>query len=86
MPNNIYFKIYDPAVHHNTNTQKYCCSLVKRQINYNKEKINILYTCKEPLMMAYERSENAWDNFGKFIQKFQPETYLETWEDLNDII
>ena len=24
--------------------------------------------------MAYERSESAQDNFGKFIQQFQPET------------
>ena len=31
-------------------------------------------TCKQPLMMAYERSESAWDNFGKFIHQFQPET------------
>ena len=26
------------------------------------------------LVMAYKRSESAWDNFGKFIQQFQPET------------
>ena len=25
-------------------------------------------------MMAYEGSESAWDNFGKFIYQFQPET------------
>ena len=25
-------------------------------------------------MMAYERSESNWDNFGKFIHQFQPET------------
>ena len=25
-------------------------------------------------MMAYERSKSAWDNFGKFIHQFQPET------------
>ena len=25
-------------------------------------------------MMAYEGSESAWDNFGKFIRQFQPET------------
>ena len=25
-------------------------------------------------MMAYEGSENTWDNFGKFIHLFQPET------------
>ena len=44
--------------------------------------------CKQPLMMAYKRSKNAQDNFGKFIQ-FQPETkniYQETWNDLNKII
>ena len=35
---------------------------------------NILYTCKQPLMMACERSENVWDNFGKFIHQFQHET------------
>ena len=26
------------------------------------------------MMMAYERSERTWDNFDKFIHKFQPET------------
>ena len=25
-------------------------------------------------MMAYKESESAWDNFGKFIHQFQPET------------
>ena len=25
-------------------------------------------------MMAYKRSESAWDNFDKFIHQFQPET------------
>ena len=25
-------------------------------------------------MMAYEGSKSAWDNFGKFIHHFQPET------------
>ena len=35
---------------------------------------NPIYTCKQPLMMAYERSESAWDNFGKFIHQFQPKT------------
>ena len=25
-------------------------------------------------MMAYERSESAWDNFGKFTHQVQPET------------
>ena len=25
-------------------------------------------------MMVKERSKSAWDNFGKFIHQFQPET------------
>ena len=29
---------------------------------------------KQPLMMAYEGFKSAWDNFGKFIYQFQPET------------
>ena len=30
-------------------------------------------------MMVYESSKSAWDNFGKFIHQFQPETaYQET--------
>ena len=32
---------------------------------------NTFYTCKQPLMIAYEKSEI---NFGKFIHQFQPET------------
>ena len=36
-------------------------------------------------MMAYERSESARDNFGKFIQ-IQPETLQETWKDFNEIM
>ena len=28
----------------------------------------------QPLMMAYERSESARDNFSKFIHQFRPET------------
>ena len=32
------------------------------------------YTCKQPLIIAYERSESARDNFGKFIHQLQPET------------
>ena len=35
-----HFKIHDPAAHHDTDTQKYRCSLVKRQINDNRERIN----------------------------------------------
>ena len=37
-------------------------------------KNNPPYTSKQPLMMAYEGSESARDNFGKFIDQFQPET------------
>ena len=40
-------------------------------------------------MMGYERFENYWDNFGKFIYQFQPKskTFIkETWKDLNKII
>ena len=45
----------------------------------NKRKIlksfkSTLYTCKQPLMIAYKNSESARDNFGKFIHQFQPET------------
>ena len=36
--------------------------------------VNILYTRKQPLMMAYERSQRAWDNFCKFNYKFQTKT------------
>ena len=57
-----HFKIHDPGAHHDTNTQKYRCSLIKRQINH------------KPLMVAYERSESARDNLGKFIHQFQPDT------------
>ena len=32
------------------------------------------YISKQPLMMAYEGSESAQDNFGKFIYQFRPET------------
>ena len=44
MPNYIYFKIHDPAIHDDTDTRKYRCSLVKGQINNNKEKINTINT------------------------------------------
>ena len=33
-----------------------------------------MYTCKQPVIMAYEMSDSAWDNFGKFIHQFQSET------------
>ena len=39
-----------------------------------KKKNNTPYTSKQPLMIAYEGSESAWDNFRKFIHQFQPET------------
>ena len=38
------------------------------------KKTNTPYTSEQPLMMAYERFESAWDNFGKFLYQFQPET------------
>ena len=37
------------------------------------KKKNILYTCKQPMLMAYEMSKSTRDNFGKFIHQFQPE-------------
>ena len=40
----------------------------------NSLKKNTFYTCKQPLMTAYERSESAWNIFGKFIYQIQPET------------
>ena len=30
LPNYTYFKIHDPAAHHDTDTQKHHCSVVKR--------------------------------------------------------
>ena len=39
-----------------------------------KKNANSLYTSKQPLMMAYEGSESAPNNFGKFIYQFHPET------------
>ena len=38
LPNYTYFKINYPAALHDIDTQKFRCSYVKRQINYNKEK------------------------------------------------
>ena len=35
--------------------------------------IKTLYTCKEPLMVAYEWSKSTCDNYGKFIHQFLPE-------------
>ena len=34
----------------------------------------MFFTCKQPQMMTYERSESDRDNFVKFIHKWQPET------------
>ena len=54
-----------------------------------KKKKKTLYTDKQLLMMAYEMSENAQDNFGKFIHQFQPETKIlirKLKKDLNKII
>ena len=43
-----------------------------------------LYIGRHQGLLAYEQSESTWDNFGKFIHQFQPETtYQETWKDLN---
>ena len=42
--------------------------------NFQNSLKNTLYTCKQPLMMAYKRPESARDNFGKFIHQFQSET------------
>ena len=77
LPNYTYFKIHDPAVHHNTGTQKYCCSLVQRQMNYNKEKTNTLNTEAHNVHNKLKNSLSTQllqDNFGKFIHQFQPET------------
>ena len=30
--------------------------------------------------MTHERSESAWENFGKFIHQFQPETKTLIWK------
>ena len=38
------------------------------------QKNNTPYTCKQPLMMAYEGPKSAQENFGKFIHQFQPKT------------
>ena len=39
-----------------------------------KPQTNAPYTSKQPLIMVCKGSENARDNFGKFINQFQPET------------
>ena len=50
----------------------YSCYVIKTFKTHFKK--TTPYTCKQPLMMAYERSESAPENFGKFINQFQPET------------
>ena len=41
-------------------------------VSYQNVK-KILYISKQAVMMAYERSESARDNFGKFMHQYQPE-------------
>ena len=53
---------------------------------FKKKFKNNLYTCKQPLMMTFEGSENARDNFCKFIYQRYSKTYPETWKDPNEII
>ena len=48
-------------------------------------KNNMPYTSKQPLTMAYERSESAQDNFGKFIHQFQPELIRKLERVLNKL-
>ena len=50
------------------------------KLSKNSLKKSTLYTCKQPLMMAYERSESSRNKFGKFIQQFQPKTKTLTWK------
>ena len=50
------------------------------------KKKNTLCTCKQPLMMAYESSKCARDNFGKFIPQipiWNQDTYQVTHKDLD---
>ena len=54
LPKYTYFKINNPVVHDDTDTRKYC-SLVKRQINYNKEK--------------NEHPQKTWKDPKKFIER-----------------
>ena len=43
-------------------------------------KKSTLYTCKQPLMIAYEWFESTQDNFSKFIYQFQPKTKTLVWK------
>ena len=70
-----YFKIHDPAAYHDTDTQKYCCSLQKDKLPTIKKKCFV----------------SARDNFGKFIHHYQTENKtlikkLDFIKDLNKII
>ena len=47
------------------------CYDIKKTKNIFK---NNIYTCKQPLMMAYERSESTHDNLDKLINQFPPKT------------
>ena len=59
LPNYTYSKIHDPRAHHDTDTKKYHCSLVKRQINYNQEKINTLNTEAHNVYNKFKNSLNS---------------------------
>ena len=48
------------------------CNVIKKQKNLKRKKNNTLYTNKQPLIMIYEKSKRARDNFSKFIYQFQP--------------
>ena len=52
----------------------FCYLINTKKLFKTHLKNNTLYTCKQPLMKAYEWSESARNNFGKFIHQFQPET------------
>ena len=52
----------------------FCYGINFQKLSKHFYKTNTPYTRKQPLMMAYEWSESARDNFGKFIDQFQPET------------
>ena len=67
LTNYVYFKIYDPAAHHNTDTQKYCCSLVKRLINYNKEKINTLKIHPPIPTWNQDTYQETWKDLNKIV-------------------
>ena len=47
------------------------CNVIKNLENFFKKPTH-LYTCKQALMMAYEKFESARDNFCKFINQLLP--------------